>query len=58
MESYKKQSQKKYISLRKLRLVANSKRSFKKQPSKGANIKYLGGRSGGFYKFFKKKFGA
>ena len=58
MESYKKQSQKKYISLRKLRLVANSKRSFKKQPSKGAYIKYLGGRSGGFYKFFKKKFGA
>ena len=39
MESYKeqpfkKQSYKKYISLKKLRFVANNKQSFKKQPSK------------------------
>ena len=34
MESYKEQSYKKYISLKKLRLVARNKQSFKKQPSK------------------------
>ena len=34
MEKYERQPFKKYISLRKLRLVASNKRSFKKQPSK------------------------
>ena len=34
MEKYEGQPFKKYISLRKLRLIASNKRSFKKQPSK------------------------
>ena len=44
MEIYKKQSYKKYISWKRLRLVASNKRPWKKQPSKNQiqkNIKML-----------------
>ena len=34
MENYKEQPFKKYTSLKKMRLVARNKRSYKKQPSK------------------------